>query len=134
MKNTIGVAVYDEHTEVYGFGAQTVDEGLAEARRAINGWLRAWPLLRTFRAEFYRFCAVCKLSGIKPGCKRKPCEACKGTGRVDVTDMRDTEALSDLQRSLERAIERGAMLAELYAEKPAKKKAKHKVAKRKVAK
>lgn len=41
---------------------------------------------RPHRAAFRTACDVCKISGKKPGCKKKACEACAGYGTIAIGD------------------------------------------------
>lgn len=80
---------------VVGFGCRTREEAIAEAARvvarldaqprpslAVAAGVVAAP--STHRAEFRTGCDVCKVTGKKPGCKRKACPACGGLGSVAI--------------------------------------------------
>lgn len=78
-----GVLAYNGATyfvEEYGAGCTSVEDGRARAA----AWLtRRRPGLRdsgAFRVRVGRPCTVCAVSGVKPGCVRKRCEACGGRG------------------------------------------------------
>ena len=77
--------------ETFGTGAMTLEECEAiarkYARRSHDGSVQAglgaiytgW-----FKVEVRKPCATCRVSGIKPGYKRKKCETCEGRGAVEV--------------------------------------------------
>lgn len=64
-----------------GFGAFTEAEALAEAERLLPFCLESYR--GGVCVEISRFCRVCNVTGIKPGCKRKKCPACGGHGTFD---------------------------------------------------
>lgn len=64
----------------YSFGATSEAEALALAERALPGQLERHR--GGVCIEIARFCETCKVTGIKPGCKRKKCLDCAGRGLV----------------------------------------------------
>lgn len=73
--------------EVLGFACATEEEARERAAAAVQ---RLSTVLfhvapgerkpREHKAIFRKACEVCSVTGIKPGCKRKKCEACGGWG------------------------------------------------------
>ena len=84
--------------ELLGFGCRTAEEREVEVAKVLaRENARLYPALavkggpsfepgtmvtRKHRAVFRESCEVCKVTGVKPGCKRKKCEACGGVGSV----------------------------------------------------
>lgn len=65
----------------YSFGAKTLEEVFERAQRHLpfsHEHARGGVCI-----EIARFCRACNVSGIKPGCKRKKCPACKGRGTIE---------------------------------------------------
>lgn len=76
-----GVRYVDEFSGV-GYGDNgSLSDVIARAKARADSWtLRAFEVRAVF--EVYEHCEVCKVTGIKPGCKRKKCPACFGMGRA----------------------------------------------------
>ena len=68
--------------QVLSFAEFTFEEAKVEAARQVEALVKRTG--HAHRATFRRSCAVCDVSGIKPGCKRKKCEACGGRGSVEM--------------------------------------------------
>jgi hypothetical protein len=84
---SIGLSWPDSRPFIYhwgsghSFGTDTVVEALERVQKHLPNTLareRGGVLI-----EISRFCRVCNVSGVKPGCKRKKCPACAGRGTVE---------------------------------------------------
>lgn len=77
-----GKTVYK--TECGGEGALDLTDARAKALAYAKHRVRSTPVwscdLPRFAVEVAAACDVCKVTGIKPGCTRKKCLACAGTG------------------------------------------------------
>lgn len=63
-----------------GFGALSEAEALAEAERRLPFELARFSAGCCI--ELSEVCATCKVTGKKPGCKRKKCPTCRGRGTI----------------------------------------------------
>ena len=75
--------------EVVGFAEATREAALERAARVVallgaaeHATGPGTTATRTHRAVFKTPCPTCHLTGKKPGCKKKLCEACGGYGTI----------------------------------------------------
>jgi DnaJ-class molecular chaperone len=70
----------------YGAGGSSVEEVMeaavksAKIHKSASGERYAFSYSGKYRVIVKNPCSVCKVSGVKPGCKKKKCEACLGEG------------------------------------------------------
>lgn len=103
MKCRYGVSIFVEREafdgtryvpNLYGCGESgygtngTLAEVRAEAELRCKARTRLASVFETrVFYELYEFCTVCNARGIKPGCIRKKCEACMGSGRAPSVEV-----------------------------------------------
>ncbi len=80
-----GGGTYESHRLSYA--CETEEEARTRSERSIaNMNAQEYAVspgvtaTREHRAIFRKACEVCGISGVKPGCKKKKCEACGGVG------------------------------------------------------
>ena len=68
----------------YGCGVDSVEEARECAARYVATY-QLFPHSETgrFRVVVKRPCDTCRVTGIKPGCKRKACPTCDGRGTTE---------------------------------------------------
>jgi DnaJ-class molecular chaperone len=75
-----------------GAGADSLDEVSALAARFAASHVASIPeavarvgvYTGRYQVRIRKPCRACDVTGVKPGCKRKACEACAGRGTTDV--------------------------------------------------
>jgi DnaJ-class molecular chaperone len=65
------------------FAEPTMEEARAHAARTIDSFVRK-VTSRRIRVVYFLACDTCKVTGKKPGCKRKICPACAGNGTTEI--------------------------------------------------
>jgi len=75
--------------EFFGAGADSVESAIEDAARVAASYAKtAQYETGRFRVSVRKPCRTCKVTGIKPGCKRKACVDCAGRGTTDVAEYR----------------------------------------------
>ena len=74
--------------EFWGQGVESIEEGERVARQAAEKHACS-SLFETgrFRLQVRKSCQTCKVTGIKPGTKKKKCQTCSGWGGTDVAEF-----------------------------------------------